>query len=74
YDKGTAFIPIVPKASQLPVNPDFTFLTLDVDGYDLPSDWYMQIAGYAPEGFHGECALMKTFPVKELQDYWLSRP
>lgn len=74
YDEGTAFMPIVPKASQLPVNPDFTFLALDVDGYDLPSDWYMRIAGYAAEGFHGERVLMETFPVKELQDYWSSRP
>ena len=74
YDEGTAFMPIVPKASQLPVNPDFTFLALDVDGYDLPSDWYMRIVGYAAEGFHGERVLMETFPVKELQDYWSSRP
>jgi len=74
YDEGTAFMSTVPKASQLPVNPDFTFLTLDVDGYDLPSDWYMRIAGYAAEGFHRERALMETFPVKELQDYWSSRP
>lgn len=67
-------MPIVPKASQLPVNPNFTFLALDVDGYDLPSDWYMRIAGYAAEGLHGERVLMETFPVKELQDYWSSRP
>lgn len=74
YDEGTAFMPIVPRASQLPVHPDFTFLALDADGYDLPSDWYMRIAGYAAEGFHGERVLMETFPVKELQDYWSSRP
>ncbi|KAL4064790.1 hypothetical protein V8B97DRAFT_1875763 [Scleroderma yunnanense] len=74
YDEGTVFMPIVPKASQLPVHPDFTFLALDVDGYDLPSDWYMRIVGYAAEGFHGERVLMETFPIKELKDYWSSRP
>ncbi|KAI6113783.1 hypothetical protein EDD16DRAFT_1483793, partial [Pisolithus croceorrhizus] len=74
YDEGTVFMPVVPRSSQLPVHPDFNFIALDVDGCDLPSDWYMRIAGFAAEGFHGDRVLMETFPVKELQDYWSTRP
>ncbi|KAI6020949.1 hypothetical protein BKA83DRAFT_4126838 [Pisolithus microcarpus] len=74
YDEGTVFMPVVSRSSQLPVHPDFNFIALDVDGCDLPSDWYMRVAGFAAEGFHGERVLMETFPVKELQDYWSTRP
>ncbi|KAH7884090.1 hypothetical protein F5I97DRAFT_1813288 [Phlebopus sp. FC_14] len=74
YDEGTAFMPVVSSSSQLPVHPSYPFIALDVDGCELPSDWYMRIAGFAAEAFHGERRLMETFPVKELQDYWGSRP
>ena len=74
YDEGTAFMPVVSYASQLPVHPSFRFVALDVDGHDLPSDWYMRIMGFAAEGFHGQRTLLDTFPVKELQDYWSTRP
>ncbi|KAG6373259.1 hypothetical protein JVT61DRAFT_6886 [Boletus reticuloceps] len=74
YDEGTVYMPVVSYASQLPVHSSFRFLALDVDGHDLPSDWYMRILGYAAEAFHGERTLLDTFPVKELQDYWTTRP
>lgn len=74
YDEGTAFMPVVSYSSQLPVHPSFRFIALDVDGHDLPSDWYMRIAGFAAEAFHGERTLLDSFPYKELQDYWSTRP
>ncbi|KAN0101251.1 hypothetical protein V8E55_001235 [Tylopilus felleus] len=74
YDEGTVFMPVVSHASQLPVHPSFRFLALDVDGLDLPSDWYMRIAGLAAEAFHGERTLGDTLPVDELKDYWSTRP
>ena len=37
YDEGTAFMPIVSKKRELP--REETFLALDADGYDLPTDW-----------------------------------
>ena len=51
YDEGTAFLPVVEKSQNLPKAEDdkFQFLALDADGYDLPSDWYMRIAGFAAE-------------------------
>ncbi|KAG1741796.1 uncharacterized protein EDB91DRAFT_1129404 [Suillus paluster] len=74
YDEGTAFIPVVSSSKELPVHPQFNFLALDADGHSLPSDWYMRIAGFAAESLRGERMLHETFPVKELQDYWATRP
>ncbi|KAG2091327.1 uncharacterized protein F5147DRAFT_657942 [Suillus discolor] len=74
YDEGTAFMPVVSSSKQLPVHPQFNFLALDADGHSLPSDWYMRIAGFAAESLHGDHMLHESFPVKELQDYWATRP
>ncbi|KAI0802971.1 hypothetical protein BC629DRAFT_1696033 [Irpex lacteus] len=74
YDEGTAFLPVVSKKSQLPVHEKYGFMALDEDGYDLPPDWYMRIAGFAGESLRGERFIQETFPSKELDDYWSSRP
>ncbi|KAK0475147.1 hypothetical protein IW261DRAFT_1495730 [Armillaria novae-zelandiae] len=66
YDEGTAFMPIVTKKSMLPQSGQ--------NGYDLPSDWYMRICGFAAEGLRSERLIHETFPVKELDDYWSTRP
>ena len=47
--------------------------------FNLPTDIayiirYMRICGFAAEGLRGERRIHETFPVKELQDYWASRP
>ncbi|KAK0245191.1 hypothetical protein EDD85DRAFT_917433 [Armillaria nabsnona] len=74
YDEGTAFMPIVTKKSMLPQSDKYRFMALDEDGYDLPSDWYMRICGFAAEGLRSERIIHETFPVKELDDYWSTRP
>ncbi|KAF8168497.1 hypothetical protein B0H34DRAFT_61646 [Crassisporium funariophilum] len=74
YDEGTAFMPIVDHKRLLPASDKFPFLALDEDGYDIPSDWYMRICGFAAEGLRNERRIHETFPSKELQDYWSSRP
>ncbi|KAL5495884.1 hypothetical protein ACEPAI_1348 [Sanghuangporus weigelae] len=74
YDEGTAFLPAVSKKRELPVEAQGRFIALDADGYDLPPDWYMRIAGFAGEMIRGEKEVHETFPVKDLQDYWSSRP
>ncbi|EEB87526.1 hypothetical protein MPER_15098, partial [Moniliophthora perniciosa FA553] len=67
-------MPVVEKARLLPEGGRYPFLALDADGYDLPSDWYMRICGFAAEGVRSERMIHETFPSKELQDYWSSRP
>ncbi|KAJ7038682.1 hypothetical protein C8F04DRAFT_997603, partial [Mycena alexandri] len=99
YDEGTAFLPVVEKKRLLPESDTWPFLSLDEDGYDLPSDWcvaffiliqcfpistisqiltpnhrYMRVAGFAAEGLRSERRIHDSFPSKELQDYWSSRP
>nr|VWP01827.1 Alcohol dehydrogenase [Ganoderma boninense] len=74
YDEGTAFMPVVSHKRQVPVHEQYRFMALDEDGFDLPPDWYMRICGFAVEGLRGERLVLDTFPSKELQDYWSSRP
>ncbi|KAF9560284.1 hypothetical protein CPC08DRAFT_750561 [Agrocybe pediades] len=74
YDEGTAFMPIVENKRLLPESDKFRFMALDEDGYDVPCDWYMRICGFAAEGLRSERMIHETFPVKELQDYYSSRP
>ncbi|KAJ7223466.1 hypothetical protein GGX14DRAFT_658206 [Mycena pura] len=74
YDEGTAFLPVVEKKRLLPESEKWPFLALDEDGYDLPSDWFMRVAGFAAEGLRGERRIHDAFPSKELQDYWGTRP
>ncbi|KAJ2933265.1 hypothetical protein H1R20_g3825, partial [Candolleomyces eurysporus] len=75
YDEGTAFLPAVSIKRMLPVSDKFNFLALDADGNsDLPSDWYMRICGFAAEGLRSERRIFDSFPSKELQDYWGTRP
>ncbi|KZT09069.1 uncharacterized protein LAESUDRAFT_675671 [Laetiporus sulphureus 93-53] len=74
YDEGTAYLPVVPHKSQLPVSKTHKFMALDEDGYDLPSDWYMRVCCFAAESLRGERTITETFPEKELRDYWSSHP
>ncbi|KAG5644137.1 hypothetical protein DXG03_009084 [Asterophora parasitica] len=74
YDEGTALMPVVEKKRLLPESDKHLFMALDQDGYDLPSDWYMRICGFAAEGLRSERRIHESFPSKELQDYWSSRP
>jgi hypothetical protein len=51
-DEGTAIFKV---ASHRKDAPDQGFwLTLDADGADLPSDWYLKLAGDITKMFHGE--------------------
>ena len=67
-------MPAVSYKHQLPVHEKYRFMALDEDGHDLPPDWYMRICGFAAEGLRGDRLILGTFPSKELQDYWSTRP
>jgi len=53
-DEGTAFFKLAPHADQSPPEP--RFVSLDVDGCDLPSDWYLRVAGAISRRVKGEQA------------------
>jgi hypothetical protein len=40
------------------------WLTLDADGGDLPSDWYLRLAGEITRAFHGEIPFEAALPEK----------
>lgn len=81
-------MPVVEKRRMLPDSSNFQFLALDEDGFEVPSDWfvnhllfllligsrYMRVCGFAAEALRGERLIHETFPAKELQDYWATRP
>ncbi len=51
-DEGTAILKVVSHRKQA---PDQGFwLALDADGAELPSDWYLRLAGEITRIFHGE--------------------
>jgi hypothetical protein len=51
-DEGTAILKIVSHRKEA---PDQGFwLTLDADGAELPSDWYLRLAGEITRMFHGD--------------------
>ena len=50
-NEGTAVFKLAPKRSDAP--DQGYWLTLDADGYDLPSDWYLKLAHDITDVFHG---------------------
>ena len=60
-NEGTAIFKVASKRSDA---PDQGFwLTLDADGADLPSDWYLKLAGQITRVFHGEIAANPQMPL-----------
>jgi hypothetical protein len=60
-DEGTAIFKIAENASQTPTTGEF--VTLDADGQDLPSDWYLRLTGEASKMLRGEIGLTATIPI-----------
>ncbi|MCU0782543.1 MAG: glycoside hydrolase family 71/99-like protein [Verrucomicrobia bacterium] len=61
-NEGTAMFKLAARRSDAP--DQGYWLTLDADGYDLPSDWYLRIAGEITRMFHGEVAPTPNLPEK----------
>jgi hypothetical protein len=51
-------------ATQADVPAQGTFLSLDVDGQQVPSDWYLRLAGAAGKMLRREIPLRATIPIK----------
>jgi len=61
-NEATAMFKLAPRRKDA---PDQGFwLTLDADGRDLPSDWYLRLASEITRGFHGEISLKPAMPEK----------
>ncbi len=60
-DDGTAMFKLAPGIGGLPVSGGF--LSLDVDGYDLPSDWFLRLGGESGRVLRGETPLSAAIPI-----------
>jgi hypothetical protein len=60
-DEGTAIFKTTENKQQTPVIGEF--LTLDADGIDLPSDWYLRLTGEASKMLRGDIPLTAQIPI-----------
>ncbi|MGE0787402.1 MAG: glycoside hydrolase family 71/99-like protein [Sandaracinaceae bacterium] len=60
-DEGTAMFELAPTTAETPV--DGRFLALDADGYSLPSDFYLRLAGLATRALHRGDAFAADPPI-----------
>ena len=61
-DEGTAMFKLAATARDAPARP--RFVTLDIDGLALPSDWYLRLAGAGTRMLRGEIPLTPDVPIK----------
>ena len=65
-DEGTAMFKVQPSAADAPVQgvpSGSAFVTLDVDGCRLPSDWYLRLAGAATAALRGDTRPSPDLPL-----------
>jgi len=60
-DEGTAMFKCVPTAAQLPAQG--TFVPLNIDGYNLNSDWYLRLANQAGRMLRGQIPITNGIPI-----------
>ena len=61
-DEATAIYKVAPTSAQ---TPDQGFwLTLDADGYSLPSDWYLRLTGEVGKMLRKEIPVSSKLPIK----------
>jgi len=60
-DEGTAMFKLAPTAQQIPV--EGFFVPLNIDGYALPSDWYLRLGGETGKALRGEIPLSAQLPL-----------
>jgi hypothetical protein len=60
-DEGTAMFKLSPSAASTPNTG--SWVTLDIDGTNLPSDWYLQLASAAGKMLRGETSLSAQIPI-----------
>lgn len=65
-DEGTAIFKLAENSSQTPTTG--RFVTLDMDGITLPSDWYLRLTGAASKMLRGEIPLTSTIPIERYPD------
>jgi hypothetical protein len=60
-DEGTAMYKLAPTANEIPAQG--SWVPLNIDGNNLPSDWYLRLAGEASRMLRGDIPLQNTIPI-----------
>jgi hypothetical protein len=60
-DEGTALYKVAPTSAMQPV--EASFVPLNIDGQNLPSDWYLRLTGAASAILRGEAPASATIPI-----------
>ena len=60
-DEGTAMFKLAPTPNELPVQG--AFVPLNIDGQNLPSDWYLRLANEAGKMLRGETPTRSQMPI-----------
>jgi len=62
-DESTAMFKLTESKTQLPVLLKDRMVTLDIDGTNLPSDWYLQLANQTQQMLDGTIPLTSIIPI-----------
>jgi len=62
-DEGTAIFKLAETKTQIPVEIQDMIVPLDADGYDLPSDWYLRLAGETQKMLDGTIGVTSSIPI-----------
>jgi hypothetical protein len=60
-NEGTSMLKMAATTNQLPVGA--SLVPLNIDGYALPSDWYLQLANQAGRMLRGNIPLQSQMPI-----------
>ena len=65
-DEGTAMFKITYTKAKLPVEAKDRLVSLDIDGFNLPSDWYLKLADQTQKMLDGTISLTSVIPTSEV--------
>lgn len=67
-DEGTAMFKIAANKNAVPVEVSDILVTLDQDGLQLPSDWYLKLADQTQKMLDGSIPLSATIPISPQEE------
>ena len=62
-DEGTAMFKITDTKAKLPIQANDRLVSLDIDGVNLPSDWYLKLADQTQKMLDGTTPLTSVIPI-----------
>jgi hypothetical protein len=73
-DEGTALYKLAPTMQTTPTPGASSFFALNVDGYTLPSDWYLRVTGQGTKSVNGTIPLHTQLPITPTNSITVTYP